>query len=92
MIKKRKDLRGKYLYHNVCGFIYVRRQFVNGGFLCLQGLGFNSNKATLSFCLFYEAETRKEWQFSIDDNNFENRIIEVTKEEFIDKFNYCLEE
>lgn len=85
------DYRGKYLYHNNYGYIYVQSQYVDEEYLVLQGFVFYYSFSPYNDDFYYKVDALQDWRIRIN-SSFKDEVKEITKEKFIKDFNKGLNE
>lgn len=90
-IKSQIDYQGKCLYHEHYGYIYVQTQYVYNGYFVLQGFTFKDRLTPFRDDFYYKVDALGEWNIRFSDNLFSNKVKEITKREFLKKFNKELE-
>ncbi len=86
------NYKGKYLYHESYGYIYVQSQFVYYEHFVLQGFTFNVSFSPYTDDFYYKVDALSEWHIRFSDQFFEKEVKEITKEEFLEEFSKTLDE
>lgn len=92
------DLRGKYIYHEYYGYMYVLEQYnprYHENVIVLQGLEFRANPGVHSEDCFFSLNALGIWEIpvqSYQDYMQKKMFKEITKEEFYTKLKNSLKE